>query len=59
MGTVGHASNGWSDRLAGWFGGHAGLPIDGWLTTCCSQVGFAAFVAPVQGRTCSESRSSI
>jgi hypothetical protein len=28
----------WHNRLAGWFGGHAGLPVDGWLTTCCSQV---------------------
>lgn len=29
---------GWRNRLKGWFGGDAGLPIDGWLTTCCSQV---------------------
>lgn len=29
---------GWRGRLHGWLGGDAGLPVDGWLTTCCSQV---------------------
>lgn len=29
---------GWRTRLGGWLGGDAGLPVDGWLTTCCSQV---------------------
>jgi hypothetical protein len=28
----------WKDKMNGWFGGDAGLPMDGWLTTCCAQV---------------------
>lgn len=39
-------SGAWHERLAGFFGGHAGLPVDGWLTTCCSQIGQIMLVLP-------------
>ncbi|GBF87481.1 hypothetical protein Rsub_00192 [Raphidocelis subcapitata] len=33
-------------RLTGWFGGDAGTPIDGWLTTVCSQIGQIMLTLP-------------
>eukprot|EP00775_Hariotina_reticulata_P014806 gene14806-14984_t len=36
----------WKRKLSGWLGGSAGLPVDGWLTTCCSQIGQIILTLP-------------
>eukprot|EP00878_Enallax_costatus_P005526 GHUV01005798.1.p2 GENE.GHUV01005798.1~~GHUV01005798.1.p2 ORF type:complete len:155 (+),score=30.50 GHUV01005798.1:518-982(+) len=41
-----NGSSGWRGKLNGWLGGDAGLPVDGWLTTCCSQVGQIMLTLP-------------
>uniref|UniRef100_A0A383V9J1 Amino acid transporter transmembrane domain-containing protein n=1 Tax=Tetradesmus obliquus TaxID=3088 RepID=A0A383V9J1_TETOB len=45
-----HAAEGqagsWKQKMHGWFGGDAGLPMDGWLTTCCAQIGQIMLTLP-------------